>query len=45
MTKIISKKTLNNINFNFPFDDQDREAEYDTLIISCLNIMFDAPNG
>ena len=28
-----------------PFDDQDREIGYDTLIISYLNFMFDAPKG
>jgi len=27
------------------FDGQDRETWYDTLIISCLNLMFDAPKG
>jgi len=27
------------------FDGQDRETGYDTLIISCLNLMFDAPKG
>jgi hypothetical protein len=27
------------------FDGQDRETGYDTLIISSLNLMFDAPKG
>ncbi|RHN52867.1 hypothetical protein MtrunA17_Chr6g0485201 [Medicago truncatula] len=36
---------LNSIGNNLqgPFDGQDREAEYDTLIVFCLNRMFDAP--
>jgi len=27
------------------FDVPDREIGYDTLILSCLNLMFDAPKG